>query len=617
MYKSAKRATSQAAPCAVPAAAPRPAQSGRLFASLAGIPARPAAQRNLAIGSDNDPAERAADRTADAVMRMAGPAPRGAAPSHSTSPAETIRRKCPGCGEDEPIRRKPAALAAAAAPAAAPPAELGLGTGSPLPAADRSFFEPRFDRDLSSVRIHTDAAAGESARSIDARAYTIGSNIVFGSGEYRPETASGKHLIAHELAHVGQAEGGEVAASRISRVPRSSDDLQGAEPRYSFSDDCGWIDWGHVDPTFAKALINAVQKASGRMERKEIPQKAATYYQPKLTYEDGCPKSYDRGEKSKSKSDTGSLEIIHGGHGIGEYRLQGFEVGKADAARFDKFKDQVNEDLSKLLQEQKPPASAPFELYVRGYSDCLDSESTNKALREERAKAIADDFLRTGWATRGAKTSHRGAHVLNEFLDTNADRAGRRKNRGVIIEALPDYSVDPEDFETPYMETRFKKGPVDWALTRVKSMLTLKRSLRQDEVLGVALWIFMNQSVFFEKEQAWTEALGHSSFSEEDLPSNLIGFYMAALDIEPSQVRNTVGSICKVNDPTRSTVMFNMYRFQKNETFVPRGTNGMPGEFQAIVPLSPGQAMYELIGYEGSSSFDWFFEDAEGHRSER
>ena len=43
----------------------------------------------------------------------------------------------------------------------------------------------------------------------------------------------------------------------------------------------------------------------------------------------------------------------------------------------------------------------------------------------------------------------------------------------------------------------------------------------------------------------------------------------------------------------------------------------MPGDVQAITPIPPGQAMYELTGYEGSSSFDWFFEDAEGHRSER
>jgi len=61
-------------------------------------------------------------------------------------------------------------------------------SGQPLDAGTRAFFEPRFGHDLSRVRVHTDQRAAESARAVDALAYTVGKNIVFGSGGFRPGT---------------------------------------------------------------------------------------------------------------------------------------------------------------------------------------------------------------------------------------------------------------------------------------------------------------------------------------------------------------------------------------------------------------------------------------------
>lgn len=85
---------------------------------------------------------------------------------------------------------------------------VSSGAGRPLDGGTRDFMESRFGQDFGQVRIHTDAQAAESASAINARAYTSGSNIVFGSGEYQPETDSGKRLLAHELVHVGQQGGG-------------------------------------------------------------------------------------------------------------------------------------------------------------------------------------------------------------------------------------------------------------------------------------------------------------------------------------------------------------------------------------------------------------------------
>lgn len=89
------------------------------------------------------------------------------------------------------------------------PAREGLhSAATPLASEIRESMESRFGYDLSRVRIHDDGHAAASARSVNARAYTVGADIVFNSGEYSPETQSGRHLLAHELAHVVQQSRG-------------------------------------------------------------------------------------------------------------------------------------------------------------------------------------------------------------------------------------------------------------------------------------------------------------------------------------------------------------------------------------------------------------------------
>lgn len=82
--------------------------------------------------------------------------------------------------------------------------EVLQDSGRPLAATTRTLLEPRFGYDFSQVRVHADVPALESAQTVEAAAYTVGSNIVFGAQQYKPETRQGQRLIAHELAHVVQ-----------------------------------------------------------------------------------------------------------------------------------------------------------------------------------------------------------------------------------------------------------------------------------------------------------------------------------------------------------------------------------------------------------------------------
>jgi len=113
-----------------------------------------------------------------------------------------------------------------AEPSAAPPPVVNdalRAPGQPLDAATRAFMEPRFGHDFSQVRIHTDAKAAESARAVNALAYTVGRDVVFGAGRYAPGTSEGDKLIAHELTHVAQQNHDVSAAGATLRLGTPGD----------------------------------------------------------------------------------------------------------------------------------------------------------------------------------------------------------------------------------------------------------------------------------------------------------------------------------------------------------------------------------------------------------
>ena len=91
--------------------------------------------------------------------------------------------------------------------------EVLRSPSQPLDPATRAFMEPRFGHDFGQVRVHTDAKAAESARAVDALAYTVGRDIVFGAGQYVPGENQHKSTLAHEMAHTIQQGTG------MKRVP--------------------------------------------------------------------------------------------------------------------------------------------------------------------------------------------------------------------------------------------------------------------------------------------------------------------------------------------------------------------------------------------------------------
>jgi hypothetical protein len=168
-------------------------------------------QRKLSIGASNDPLEQEADRIADQVMAMS--------PNGDVSGAS--------------LRIQRATEQVAAETDTAPPSvdRALAGRGTPLDPALRREMERRFGYDFSRVRVHTGPAAGQSALDVNAHAFTVGHDIVFGAGQFAPDSRAGKRLLSHELAHVVQQSGGDhLETGRPNEQRRVLPDLRGTQP---------------------------------------------------------------------------------------------------------------------------------------------------------------------------------------------------------------------------------------------------------------------------------------------------------------------------------------------------------------------------------------------------
>ena len=176
-----------------------------------------ALQAKLRIGQPGDKYEQEADRVADAVMRMPEPGvQRQVEPEEEeekvlqTKPlvdqiTPLVQRQVEEEEEEEMLQAKSTEDATPEVPNDLESQINAIkGGGRPLAESERAYFEPRFGADFGNVRLHTGAQAAESAQAVNAKAYTLERDVVFGAGHYAPGTSEGRRLMAHELTHVVQ-----------------------------------------------------------------------------------------------------------------------------------------------------------------------------------------------------------------------------------------------------------------------------------------------------------------------------------------------------------------------------------------------------------------------------
>lgn len=186
-------------------------------------------QCKLTVGAPDDPLELEADAMADRVMRMPGALVQRKCDACAEEEklqlkpaAAFLQRKCAHCAEEEKLQLKPTAAfiqrkensgGLDAGDAVSQQINATRGSGGSMDKPVQSFMEHRFGADFSGVRIHTGDYAVQLSRELNAQAFTVGRDIYFNEGKYNPASATGKHLLAHELTHTVQQSG------MINRVP--------------------------------------------------------------------------------------------------------------------------------------------------------------------------------------------------------------------------------------------------------------------------------------------------------------------------------------------------------------------------------------------------------------
>jgi pyrrolidone-carboxylate peptidase len=178
-------------------------------------------QFKLSVGTPDDPFEKEADTMADSVMRM---------------PAESIvQRKCTQCEEEEKARMKPLASSitpfiqtksngeGSASDAVSSQISSSRGNGSQMDRETKTFMESRFGTDFSNVKIHNGKESVQMSSELNAKAFTVGSDIYFNEGQYNTGSESGRHLLAHELTHTLQ-QGASSTFQTLQRFPITSGD---------------------------------------------------------------------------------------------------------------------------------------------------------------------------------------------------------------------------------------------------------------------------------------------------------------------------------------------------------------------------------------------------------
>jgi peptidoglycan hydrolase-like protein with peptidoglycan-binding domain len=266
-------------------------------------------QPKLTINKPNDVYEQEADAVADKVMRMERPGVQ-----LKPLPIAAVQRKCAHCEEEEKTLQRKAIPAVETGIQLKPlPGEILQrtcaqceekekklqrkeindsttstgnnlnnyvaqlnGNGQSLSKEVRNFYEPRFGRDFSNVRIHADNVAAKSAQSINALAYTSGNNIVFNNGQYAPGTDTGKRLLGHELTHVVQ----QSSPGSIQRKPLTAEEKKENLESDFLKDDARLQQAYDNSPLMAKSEksegVKTLQRALKRLN-----------YEMPITFKDG------------------------------------------------------------------------------------------------------------------------------------------------------------------------------------------------------------------------------------------------------------------------------------------------------------------------------------------
>jgi outer membrane protein OmpA-like peptidoglycan-associated protein len=335
---------------------------------------------------------------------------------------------CPKCSGGERTLRRKATGPAHAEHAPAVVHNVLSSPGRALDTSTRGFFEGRFGHDFSRVRVHADTQAAESARAVEASAYTVGSHIVFDQGKYDPVSREGKELMAHELTHTIQQDqaaraGGPIAIG--SPQDASEREADGA----------------------ASSIFNA--------ERVAVESGKETSIQRQLSVAPPQPHS-DAGQglvESASPFLAASIASV---------TIDGFVTGKSDISPANQAHLATSAARIQTLLKKYPGSS----VNVTGHTDAIGKESDNQTLGQSRADAVKDALAGMGVPPQVMHAESKGETQLLVKTE-KAEPRNRRVEVRFIPESRPSLHLAPDlNTQPPAPEKTFEAPhkPIDLKL---------------------------------------------------------------------------------------------------------------------------------------------------------
>ena len=307
--------------------------------------------------------------------------------------ARMLQRKC-ACGGNassgdqcEECKKKEASIqrssAGQAAPAAIPSVvhDVLRSSGEPLDAATRTLMEPRFGHDFSRIRIHTDAQAAESARAVNALAYTVGEDVVFGRGQYRPGSRDGQQLIAHELTHTIQQ-------------------VAGTSPRES-------------------------GRSERRLESEAEAVSRAAVEGGDVRVGSSSPVSLSRQTAPSTAPAAGPAATPTTVTGTDPNTIDGFVTGRAEISPANMAKLQVIAARIQVSLKEHPGS----KVLVVGHTDAQGNEADNMTLGMRRAESTRDALVKMGVPAEKIQTESKGQ---SQPVDESGKKDNPRNRRAEV-----------------------------------------------------------------------------------------------------------------------------------------------------------------------------------------
>jgi outer membrane protein OmpA-like peptidoglycan-associated protein len=412
-------------------------------------------QARLVVGPANDRYEQEADRVAEHVVHMRESAVATPAALRSSV---SLQRKCAcgGSGDDECTCAKGGSVLQRTASGdtshVAPPiVHQVLGSpGQPLHPETRAFFEPRFGHDFSAVRVHTDALAAESARAVHARAYTVGSDMAFASGQYSPQSAEGRRLLGHELTHV-------VQQASVSTPPLLND-LETGDRHDAYERDADQV---------AEALFSGTDAIPDHFPITAIPSR------PRLSHDwascDDPPECPAREPGELTRAATARLQVgALDAPETGEI-VYGFGIGSSSVAS-------VGSDPTwSAFVAALSGSTDHWE--ILGFTDCEGATDGNTRLRQDRANAARAALPAAAQALIDRAV---GASV-SDCVASNDSEENRSFNRSVVFRRTSstitmtdeNITVSPPPLTTPTQDcTASNNSEIAFALPIARNMVS-------------------------------------------------------------------------------------------------------------------------------------------------